>query len=478
MLKIIASFIVFSFSSLCFGAIPISSPISSIPDYYLHSPGITVYTASNTTDAAIWNPSNITDPGVGVFFASVVFGPGSTNETAHVYGLLNFSDGSDGIHKIYKRTLNATILSWANYTSPVTKPDDEITVTIPVKDNWYFKTAVAPNYLAVLSAGSDGLYMQIYINLITGTTAKQVQITSTMDVESFTLGNIWYDKGSEAFFYTYSKTVTAPLSYEYTIHLGGIYKDGTAYWTNPLTFQVASTATTNPIFYLMGGGDNWAKASNIYIVYKDAMAGIIYVSKTALATTTTAGGNFKQLVSDDIPNGQTYIPIGVWASNYTYGIACYNQTQADTTTFVHTVINFLNGTEVGSNSWMTMPGAYGANSLAGWPINTGYTLVVGDGFKYTMRTFYANGTASRTSINLGILHGPISLYEDPNGAMWIGWQDVDTANAGLTYTGYLGILQEQIYPTVIIEKTNYYFKGIVLSTLVVFIAHNLISIWA
>lgn len=37
---------------------------------------------------------------------------------------------------------------------------------------------------------------------------------------------------------------------------------------------------------------------------------------------------------------------------------------------------------------------------------------------------------------LGTLKGSVRFFADINGAMWVGWTDIDTANH-VTYAGYL-----------------------------------------
>lgn len=47
---------------------------------------------------------------------------------------------------------------------------------------------------------------------------------------------------------------------------------------------------------------------------------------------------------------------------------------------------------------------------------------------------------------LGTLKGSVRFFADINGAMWVGWTDIDTANH-VTYAGYLAKFQGQIFPS-------------------------------
>lgn len=74
--------------------------------------------------------------------------------------------------------------------------------------------------------------------------------------------------------------------------------------------------------------------------------------------------------------------------------------------------------------------------MAGWSGPTEY---------YQHGPFYADGTVNMTA-TLGKLEGPVRFFADINGAMWVGWTDIDTANH-VTYAGYLAKFQGQIFPS-------------------------------
>lgn len=464
-------------ANLCYGAdvVP-TSQFSALASLWLNSTATKVYSAANETDAMIWNQyaqTPVPASPSGVTPQSVIFGPGTTNDTIYVYGV-TVTDGGQ-IDKIYKRTLNATIIGWGNDTtmSCVIK-DETILSAIPVSDG---RATVAPGYLAIFTTGSDGTYDQVYLTLVSGNTATMFQLTSVTDstatCTSFTLGNIWYDIGAGAFFYTYSKwvysstcadirkltedtlrTLSTPTS-THTIYLGGHYLNGTAYWPAP-GLAMAPIAAANQPTSIIGGGDNWLNSSNIYVVYKDSTVTppVIYYSKTAKATNTISGGAFSVLVSDDAtPNAvKTYTPLSVWASNFTHGIAVACANQTDGSTYNYPIWNFLNGTTTATDSGLSYTGVTnsdgGAVGLSGWMLSTGYNLVGGwltstsNTYSYQMGTFYANGTVNQTASTLGNIQGPLQFFQDANGAMWVGWTDIDTGN-GLTYAGYLAKLQGQ-----------------------------------
>ena len=501
-MKIIASLIILGLcASVCYSDVTTTSQASAMSTSWLNNTATKVYSAANETDAAIWNQNaqaSPPSPATGVGESDVIFGPGTSNDTAYVYGILT---DSSKLSKIYKRTLNATIVSWGNDTNMASVvKDDTISSTTPASS---FVKAVGPGYLAILSTGTDGTNKQVYLNLVSGTTASEIKLTTVSDTTdacaadvttpvtatSFTLGNIWYDIEADAFFYTYSKKVdSTPCEEEgeqgtqattYTIYLGGHYVNGTAYWEAP-GLSLAPTTDANEPKYVIGGGDNWLNAANIYVVYKDEAASppVTYFSKASKNTTTTSAETFSSLVSDDATADATkvYKPLSVWASGNTFGIAVACANQTDASTYNYPIWNFFNGTATATDSGLSytdLTTGGGAESLSGWMLTTGYTLVGGwksstaDAEAYQIGTFFANGTANQTASTLATVRGPVSFYSDVNGTIWVGWTDVDTDN-DLTYAGYLAILQGQINEA---GANN-------LSTVLAFIALFLVSIFA
>ena len=53
--------------------------------------------------------------------------------------------------------------------------------------------------------------------------------------------------------------------------------------------------------------------------------------------------------------------------------------------------------------------------------------IISNNLAYNLGAFFANGTVSN-QLDLGSVIGPVSLYQDVNGAAWMGWTDYDTAN--------------------------------------------------
>ena len=501
-MKIIASLIILGLcANFCYAAVTTTSQASAMSTSWLSNTPTKVYSAANETDAAIWNQRALASPPTGaaaVGESEVIFGPGTSNDTAYVYG---FIIDDFKISQIYKRTLNATIVSWGNDTNMASVvKDDSISSTTPAE---YYRTAVGPGYLAILSIGTDGTSTkQAYLNLVSGTTATEYKLTSVSDIACTTgastttdlkIGNIWYDKESGAFFYTYSKSVTSKTctsgstvagseTVANTIYLGGHYANGTAYWAAP-GLSLTPVAADHSIGSLTAGGDNWLNATNIYVVYKDtsSSSNTIYFTKLSKKTTTTSAETFTALVTDDATTGATkdYIPLSVWASAHTFGIAVYCMTQTGTSTYEPVLWNYLNGNTTAIThsglSYTEVTGEGGMFSLSGWMLNTGYTLVGSWGTPTTatdsvlihkIGTFFANGTANQTGSTLASIRGPVSYYEDGNGTMWVGWTDVDTGNSA-TYAGYLAILQNQIN-----AGAN------TLSTVLAFVALFLASIFA
>lgn len=105
----------------------------------------------------------------------------------------------------------------------------------------------------------------------------------------------------------------------------------------------------------------------------------------------------------------------------------------------HTDVTFLNGVFTNTvGSGLSYNYANGATQHAvGWLIDMGYVLVatyaswwpsiISNNLAYNLGTFFANGTVSN-QLDLGSVIGPVSLYQDINGAAWMGWTDYDTAN--------------------------------------------------
>ena len=92
-------------------------------------------------------------------------------------------------------------------------------------------------------------------------------------------------------------------------------------------------------------------------------------------------------------------------------------------------------------------------------LTTGYTLVgkwytpTSGIFSYQIGTFYANGTVNQTASTLANIRGPVHFFPDVNGAMWVGWTDVDNGNY-MTYAGYLAKLQGQINVAVVVANVT------------------------
>ena len=520
-MKVVALIIILGLcTNVCYSSV--YSPSQYLSSTWLKSAGTKVYNAASQSDAEIFNQNALTTvPGspTGVPFGNVVFGPGTTNDTAYVYA---FTKVGDNLDKMYRRTLNTTIIAEGfDFTMASVLTTEEITSTTPASD---YKTAVAPGYLAILSTGFDGATpgnKQVYLNIISSD-ASEKKLTSTSDVQadggsipavgqactstSFGIGNIWYDIGADAFLYTYWKKVETEdiadalgfckgtiASTTFTIWLGGYHLNGSTYLTIPGISAIA-IGVTNEVTFLTGGGDNWSNSSYIYIMYKDAtiFPGAIYYSKTDKAITTTAIGSFEILVADDATpdTTKTYTPLSVWASNYAYGMAVGCKNQTSTTVYNYPIWNFVNGTTNPVDSGLAFTSVSDSTGdvtdLVGWPLATGYTLVGGwlissgtiPTVYYQIGTFNANRTVYNQTPSALIeeFQGPINFFEDVHGTMWVGWTEMDPVNE-MTYAGYLAKIQLIIEEEIQLN-TNYYFVGILISTFVVFLTHNLIAIWA
>jgi hypothetical protein len=183
-------------------------------------------------------------------------------------------------------------------------------------------------------------------------------------------------------------------------------------------------------------------------------------------TTTTALGTASSLVSDSSTTGNvtTYTPIGIWASNYTYGISL-SLKAVGTSATTYTIANFYNGSTTGYLSGIELSSAVGAAAgVWGWQLNTGYSLAAkwpssttsAYTFTYTYGQFLSNATANTTSTIVATLasalYGPVTVFEDANGELWLGWTDATISSAtppvpSTTYAGYLAGLQGQLNPS-------------------------------
>ena len=498
MMKIVASLVILGLcANVCFaqGATPVSSTngATAFSSSWLNSSATKVYDISNSTDALNWNSASTATAVAGVPATNVIFGAGASNDTSYVYGIVTDSS-TDMVTKIVKRTVNNTIVGWLNDTveASVIATDSAITTTI-VADSGAYTAATGPGYLALLTQGSDGTNNQVYVTILSGTSPSSTKITSTLDIVTATttttqgcttttygIGNIWYDKAAGAFFYTYWKLVeseTAPAAAGdactttpaassptvYTIGLGGIYVNGTAYWTAPLSLATATAA--NAVSNVIGGPDNWLNATNIFVIYLDSTAagtgtgatGVTYSSKTTKAITTTTGGSFSALATNSISGTvgdaayveTQFTPAAVWASNFTYGITVSNYTQSGATPAEsYTYTNYLNGTATATDSGLSSSSAVAAGAFYGWQLNTGFTLVASfetaTSVAWVAGTWYANGTVNATATTIATLVSPVSFYEDVNGTNWVGWTDYDTSANALTYAGYLAKFQGQL----------------------------------
>jgi hypothetical protein len=121
----------------------------------------------------------------------------------------------------------------------------------------------------------------------------------------------------------------------------------------------------------------------------------------------------------------------------------------------------INGSTTGvdsglSNSADSISGNFGSGSYYGYELNTGYSVLAywptgtsTPTYSYTLVTYSAHGTANKTAATLrSVTYQTAQFHEDANGAFWIKWLDVDTANtkSGSYFTdnAYLGVLQEQL----------------------------------
>jgi hypothetical protein len=426
----------------------------------LNSTATKVYGGNTTgTDTTIWQAD--------IPYTNIIFGPATTNGTIYVYGLLGAASGS---LKIYVRTLNATIVALGNDTSETSYIASDATLTTTVGSGTLisasFGLAVGPGYLGILTVNTDSSEdSQVYLTIVTGSTSATTKTLTantaslTYQISSGVGSSIFYDSGSAAFFYTFlSSFGDAPFTI--AISAGGYFASGNSSYFAASSYSISlgssygsTSAVTTPII----GGDNSTSASNIYVVYKDTSALITYFSKTVKATTTTALGSSTSLVADSSTSGNvtTYVPIGVWASNYTYGISLSLKAVGTSTTY--TIANFYNASTTGALSGIELSGATGAAmAVYGFQVNTGYALVgqwptaTDYAYEYTYGLFLANASANGTSGTLSSsLYGPINIFEDANGAEWVGWTDVvlGSPTPEYTYAGYLAKLQGQVNPS-------------------------------
>ena len=151
-MKITASLIILGLcANICYAATPTpTNQANAMSRLWLNGTATQVYSVVNQTDAAIWNQyAQIValDSPTGVSSFSILFGPGTTNETMYVWGLHLNSDYE--FDKIYKRTLNANIIGRGTDTSMECVIKDEV-ITLPFAAD--ASPAVAPDSPAFLSS--------------------------------------------------------------------------------------------------------------------------------------------------------------------------------------------------------------------------------------------------------------------------------------------------------------------------------------
>jgi len=417
---------------------------------------------------------------------NVKFGPSATsNGTIYAYGII--SSGTS-ITEVVRRELNATIIADVTTTPAegAVISDTTVTVTIPVSDTTSssYIAAVGPGYLAILSTGSIGSGtpepgVQVTIISTSATSASPTLVSANVASNSFTIENIWYDIGSGVFFFTYILTSSS----KNTLYLGGITAStGALYWAIPGLAVLSASADT--ISDVVSGPNNWFNSTDILVAYKDTTAspGVTYLSSTAKSTSTTAAGTPATLVTDTVSSPSlTYVPIGVWASEYTWGISLSLTTTPSTGSVTYSIENYLNSTTM-KDSGLTN-GTAAATKVIGWPLTTGYTLLgeyagtTSDTFSTVtsyLGSFYANGTANTTIAEGALfssLAGPFNVFADINGTFWIGWTDLDdTPTVPNVYNLYVARLQQQIFTS---ESS-----GNALTTLMAFVAFCLVAVFA
>ena len=407
-----------------------------------------------------------------VYWMGAAFGEGKTSTTSHVYGLVLSVDYSSGMSRsfittIYKKTLTNTVINKGNDTpgAAVTGNDTVISIPTGYLSADYYKIATGPSCAAIfhqdfwyIGSSELGLYVTVVNeNFITHT------IMTIPVGQRLYLGNIWYDRSSDAFFYTYTHQINDKkrINSICFAYIGGIFTNGTPYWSTPLA--LVSNQTGCSVGSIMGGGYNSIDAP-IYVSY--SLSSIIpgeerneaYYSKVIKSSKTTSVEPSKLLVSGN------YDVEGIWASNdTTFVITLYEQ---DTYRFIH----YFNGTSDSVDADFSCVNVESEPPIfMGWLTGPGYTLLVQcqpripasdlnvnpDGYPktYQIETFYANRTVRSPQLTFGPIEGPVSFYQDIEGSLWIGWTDFDGGTSytnktlfAKTYKGYLAKFQGETNP--------------------------------
>jgi len=413
------------FAILALLATSVSGAYPSVSTSVFNSTPVTVFDTSLTTDTPFVNTTG-----------TVVYGPGTTNETSHIW-VANWSAAATSF-SVIKRTLNATAVGAALSTG-LTTADTTISTTVQsalgihatVTGHGYF------GFVTVNATAGDGID-QLYFTIVS-TSATSYKLTTNTDGNlTYVAASTWLEDG---YFYVIfaQKNATSTL-YQSLWAQAIAYNGSTLYTTPQKVASVNGTAT-----YATAGPINSTNSSSFLVVYKDDTN---IVNVVAVTRSTGAAGSATSLKTDG--GNITYYPAGTIGSWTTYG-ALVQVNDNSTGTIAYSVLAYYNGTYSNSTTYAA-PSGYMMGSGSGRHFVNGYgilwtwidvTIANGD-WEHIWTTYYANGTVNTTT-TIGNFDAPVSTYVDLNGTLWMGYTSANYTNtASPLLKGYLGKLAGQV----------------------------------
>ena len=428
--------------------------VATITESSLNVKGQQVISSGNTTDA----PAG-TSGWILVTSGDLYFGPGTTNETILAWGVTRTTAGDTTSVPTgaIRRTINATILAYGNgstvqeavkaadVTVAFTKTLDSVAAGAHTfaAGNGYFAIATVE-----YATGTDKDVVYVYLASATATTFGTGIVVDTQTGTRtgkfyFALGYMWYENGYFYLIWVAQNTETS----EDTIFLNAVATNGTLLQQTKttvatsigVTIQAANVNKLGSGATGRGSSGNPNAASDYVIVSWKDTASPKNV-KYALVNRTSGVAAAAKTLATEAPSADpvlAYAIGGIIGSNYTYGAAIstasttggvttYNLTAKfnNTDTVTNLTFTFASIFATGAENYPTIAWS-GQNStgfaiIASWPISATSKY-------YAYQSYLANGTVDVAQKTIATqLDTTSSIFQDTQGALWIGYYIVDT----------------------------------------------------